>query len=241
LQYLNARYHDPLLGRFITPDWWDPILRGVDVNRYAYANNDPVNLSDPNGHQIGDNGGPPLDDDDLPLPGDKDGDGLMDEFDSTPYGRDGPINIDNGIGAFIGGTYIIANANAFSTEAEKLRKQSHHLIPREAANHPLLKRLGVNVNDKKNLVPAAQRGFRYGHRVYNNYARAKLDRILADLDKGKINRLQAIRNVNALRTEFKKELRKNPGLLLVRSPSSRPRSDNYRSTRPDNQGGRRRR
>jgi uncharacterized protein RhaS with RHS repeats len=47
------RYLDPALGRFITPDTWDPILSGVDINRYAYANNDPVNLSDPNGHVAG--------------------------------------------------------------------------------------------------------------------------------------------------------------------------------------------
>jgi RHS repeat-associated protein len=50
LQYLNARYYDPLLGRFLSPDTWDPILAGVDVNRYAYAGNDPVNFSDANGH-----------------------------------------------------------------------------------------------------------------------------------------------------------------------------------------------
>jgi hypothetical protein len=41
---------DPHLARFLTPDTWDPILSGVDINRYAYANNDPVNLSDKNGH-----------------------------------------------------------------------------------------------------------------------------------------------------------------------------------------------
>ena len=50
LQYLNARYYDPLLARFLTPDTWDPDLPGVDINRYAYAGNDPVNFSDPNGH-----------------------------------------------------------------------------------------------------------------------------------------------------------------------------------------------
>jgi hypothetical protein len=27
-----------------------PILQGVDINRYAYAGNDPINGSDPNGH-----------------------------------------------------------------------------------------------------------------------------------------------------------------------------------------------
>jgi RHS repeat-associated protein len=52
LSYLHARYLDPHLGRFITPDTWDPILSGVDINRYAYANNDPVNNSDANGHYL---------------------------------------------------------------------------------------------------------------------------------------------------------------------------------------------
>jgi hypothetical protein len=37
-------------ARFLTPDTWDPILAGVDFNRYAYGANDPVNQSDPNGH-----------------------------------------------------------------------------------------------------------------------------------------------------------------------------------------------
>jgi RHS repeat-associated protein len=52
LQYLHARYYDPNLGRFLTPDTWDPMLPGVDINRYAYAGNDPVNYSDPNGHAM---------------------------------------------------------------------------------------------------------------------------------------------------------------------------------------------
>jgi RHS repeat-associated protein len=50
LQYLHARYFDPMLPRFLTPDTWDPILAGVDFNRYAYAGNDPINGSDANGH-----------------------------------------------------------------------------------------------------------------------------------------------------------------------------------------------
>jgi RHS repeat-associated protein len=53
LQYLHARYYDPALGRFLTPDTWDPTLAGVEFNRYAYAGNDPVNGSDPNGHLAG--------------------------------------------------------------------------------------------------------------------------------------------------------------------------------------------
>uniref|UniRef100_UPI000562EE46 RHS repeat-associated core domain-containing protein n=1 Tax=Allorhizobium undicola TaxID=78527 RepID=UPI000562EE46 len=50
LMYLNARYMDPRFGRYISPDDWDPTKEGVGTNRYAYASNDPVNKSDPNGH-----------------------------------------------------------------------------------------------------------------------------------------------------------------------------------------------
>jgi RHS repeat-associated protein len=50
---LNARYQDPALDRFISPDWWDPTEPGVGTNRYAYAGNDPINRSDPNGHAGG--------------------------------------------------------------------------------------------------------------------------------------------------------------------------------------------
>ncbi|NIX77361.1 RHS repeat-associated core domain-containing protein, partial [Microvirga terricola] len=50
LIYLNARYYDPALGRFISPDTLDPTKPGVGTNRYAYSFNDPVNLRDPGGN-----------------------------------------------------------------------------------------------------------------------------------------------------------------------------------------------
>ena len=50
LAHHHFRYYDQKLGRFISPDTWDPWLQGVDINRYAYAGNDPVNASDGNGH-----------------------------------------------------------------------------------------------------------------------------------------------------------------------------------------------
>jgi hypothetical protein len=40
-------------ARFISPDDWDPTKPGVGTNRYAYAGNDPINNSDPNGHWFG--------------------------------------------------------------------------------------------------------------------------------------------------------------------------------------------
>ncbi len=50
MQYLNARYYDPELGRFIQPDWFEVTQAGVGTNRYAYSGNDPVNLTDPGGN-----------------------------------------------------------------------------------------------------------------------------------------------------------------------------------------------
>ncbi|MEE1611403.1 FG-GAP-like repeat-containing protein [Microvirga sp. CF3016] len=49
LVYLNARYYDPALGRFLSPDSLDPTLPGVGTNRYAYSANNPVNRRDPTG------------------------------------------------------------------------------------------------------------------------------------------------------------------------------------------------
>lgn len=49
LFYLHARYYDPHLARFISPDPTIPTSEVVGLNRYAYAGNDPVNHTDRNG------------------------------------------------------------------------------------------------------------------------------------------------------------------------------------------------
>lgn len=52
LLYLHARYYDPKIGLFVSPDSWDPLKEGVGTNRYGYAGNDPVNKADRNGHFV---------------------------------------------------------------------------------------------------------------------------------------------------------------------------------------------
>lgn len=52
LTYLHARYYDLSLGRFLSPDWWDPSYLGVGTDRYGYSMGDPINKSDPNGHLL---------------------------------------------------------------------------------------------------------------------------------------------------------------------------------------------
>ena len=49
--YLNARYYDPALGRFINPDSFVTTGQGLtSYNMYAYCNNNPINMVDPDGY-----------------------------------------------------------------------------------------------------------------------------------------------------------------------------------------------
>jgi RHS repeat-associated protein len=46
LTYLHARYFDPQLGIFVSPDRLNPAWPGVGRNRYAYAAGNPINRTD---------------------------------------------------------------------------------------------------------------------------------------------------------------------------------------------------
>ena len=49
--YLQARYYDPRLGRFISEDTYEgEIGNPQSLNQYVYAYNNPVNYHDPSGH-----------------------------------------------------------------------------------------------------------------------------------------------------------------------------------------------
>ena len=54
LTYMQARYYDPVIGRFLSNDPVGFAEGGVDYfNRYAYTANNPVNLVDPDGRCFG--------------------------------------------------------------------------------------------------------------------------------------------------------------------------------------------
>jgi len=49
--YLNSRYYDPAVGRFINADGYASTGQGVlGTNTFAYCLNNPVNYSDPSGY-----------------------------------------------------------------------------------------------------------------------------------------------------------------------------------------------
>ena len=49
--YLRARYYNPSAGQFISRDSWEGDDRNpITLNKYAYANSNPVMYTDPSGH-----------------------------------------------------------------------------------------------------------------------------------------------------------------------------------------------
>ena len=51
--YLQSRYYDPTLGRFINADSYASTGQGfLGFNMFAYCNNNPVNADDPTGHSM---------------------------------------------------------------------------------------------------------------------------------------------------------------------------------------------
>jgi len=62
LDYFGARYYDSAMGRFLTPDWADKPTavpyanygNPQSLNLYAYVQNKPTTVEDPDGHNGGD-------------------------------------------------------------------------------------------------------------------------------------------------------------------------------------------
>ena len=55
LYYYGARYYDPTIGRFISPDTIVPNPSDPQsLNRYSYCSNNPLRYTDPTGHGWGD-------------------------------------------------------------------------------------------------------------------------------------------------------------------------------------------
>ncbi len=155
LIYLNARYMDPKFGRFISPDDWDPIKDGVGTNRYAYAENDPVNKSDPNGHNVAAFADAVIG-------------GIVDTYDVYSTFSDPEATATDkalSVGGYLAGAiapgfgYGPALKAARSKLTAKLSRrtrtpghQTHHVLPRSLAQHPAVKSTGFDPDSYKNLI-----------------------------------------------------------------------------------------
>jgi RHS repeat-associated protein len=112
LQYLHARYYDPELGRFLSPDTWDPTLPGVGTNRYAYCMGDPINCRDTSGHD-GESNRPGAGGSGATLV--KGSDGVVHGTGNTSLNGDngGNLNHSHSWSNFAGTYTVVANFNGF--------------------------------------------------------------------------------------------------------------------------------
>ena len=175
LMYLNARYYDPVLARFVTPDDWDPLLLGVGTNRYAYAGNDPVNKSDPNGHSSGGAFGAVINSAEFAALSKAEQQARLDGFRSTAIGiaENAPLSgtaisaVNAGAAIYNGdisaalseGVGLIPGAKAVKSGYKTMQKAfkgtniaSHHVVAQELANHPAVKAAGLDIHSLKNMM-----------------------------------------------------------------------------------------
>jgi RHS repeat-associated protein len=226
LQYLNARYYDPNLGRFLTPDTWDPMLAGVDINRYAYSADDPVTGKDPSGHIV-----------ETLWDAANVGYGLYSLGYDSMYGTWGDVAMDaGGLVLDAGATLVpfVPGGAATSIQAGRTagkvlskadqaiaaaaKEQGHHLFVRELAGNADLAALGVNIESKGNQIIALQNGFTAGHRAYNKYVTNTVESILNKFSSGQISKQEALKQLAEFRRELRKSLKDDP-VLLARKKS----------------------
>lgn len=160
------RFAQPV--RFLSPDTWDPFLQGVDTNRYAYSLNDPINGSDPSGHGAAGNAHPePMTMDELHGLLDLGGFAgpvgpIFDGLNAGLYGLEGNYEdaAISGVAAIpaFGDSLkagVIANRGLTKGGWKTLSQagfDKHHIVPQSLKDHPLLGRVGLDIESKINLI-----------------------------------------------------------------------------------------
>ncbi|AGG05810.1 hypothetical protein C1G86_0191 [Dehalococcoides mccartyi] len=123
LYYYNARYYDPTIGRFISPDTLVQNIHNPQcLNRYSYVLNNPLKYIDPSGHRMVIPGNPPQNG--IPFPGPEDpggssGNGSSDDSDDSDSNSGSFFETDgdntapprmNAVDAIVGTTILAAGA-----------------------------------------------------------------------------------------------------------------------------------
>jgi hypothetical protein len=221
-----------VLARFITPDDWDPLLVGVGTNRYAYAENDPVNKSDPNGHAMQPEAAVRVATEvSLAIENAKD-DIMDDPAGALEAAGDvsmslGPVGgVGRGVARFGAGLIrgVPAFARSIRTQMAVIRSlgyQFHHIIARQLKNHPLLEKIKYNIEKIRNKIALPKtrevnqkRSVHRGpHPNETATVRRTLDRIAVDLAEGRITEKQAAEAVGKLVADRRSRLRSGQTVL----------------------------
>ncbi len=128
--YLRARFYNPVVGRFLQEDTY----RGDGMNLYAYCANNPVMYYDPSGYV-------------RLCPGGK----------TNPTNNDSSRKIPGQPGVVTGGSSQELGENMFEEmglprDTKRSGYQAQHIIPVEAKDHPVIKKIGMDLDDASNGI-----------------------------------------------------------------------------------------
>jgi hypothetical protein len=220
------------------------MLAGVDINRYAYAANDPINGSDPNGHQSAEMFGLPS--------------SVCIGCDGQPFAPgeyrrivEGAAKIEAAFGAgvaiialapevgiAIGARYPIMTSIATGIAAGEVglsvptlgsslvvggvvvaRAQSHHIILERLGDTALgrtLSQTGLfKVNAASNIMTAWQNGGSAGHRAFSESTVRAWEQIQRAWQRGDISLSEALKRVKDLQSENRAAVQSNPWTLAA--------------------------
>ncbi|WP_306143142.1 RHS repeat-associated core domain-containing protein [Roseibium sp. MMSF_3412] len=227
LTYLNARYYDPVLARFISPDWFPADMALVGTNRYAYGLNNPIVLKDPSGNYV-----------EIGIEIVSIGLGAASAVNNFLAGNYGTATVDAAgvVGdLFLAATPLVPGAIGLSragvdvaskslTGIQKMRMkfrgtgfQVHHVIPRSVGHRQFFKDIGFDIEGAGNAIALPKHAsghprravHRGRHADYTKEIRAKIEDIKALYDAGQINKHEARAAVRELVSESRQKLRKS--------------------------------
>ncbi|PWW04457.1 RHS repeat-associated protein [Hoeflea marina] len=226
---MTVTFGEAANARFISPDTMDPTQPGVGTNRYAYAGNDPVNKSDPNGHVI-----------ETAWDAANAAWGWKSAYDNWQAGNYFTASID-AAGATIdsvaagvpfapgGATTVISGGKKLGgivgKWANSLRSQGyqfHHIAPKSLSNHPAIALTGFDMEKMGNrlALPSTPglhptRTVHQGRHIdkYVDHFEEVLDRVVADIKSGRITPQQGREIIEKAVTRERKDLKDGNRML----------------------------
>ena len=199
--YLRARFYNPVIARFLSEDTY----YGDGLNLYAYCHNNPVGYVDPSGHEglicskkYGElkkkeaEGGTLSEKEKRQIyeyeQNQKKSNGAGSDSKNTIKGGIGERLIPGMKGVVTGGNSTKLGKNIMESMGlprgtNWTGHQAKHIIPAEMANHPVLQRIGMDLDDASNglflrtpgddiSAMSRHRGY---HSIYNEFVKTQLD------------------------------------------------------------------
>ncbi|WP_186323569.1 RHS repeat-associated core domain-containing protein [Paenibacillus xylanexedens] len=157
--YLRARFYNPQIARFTQEDTY----RGDGLNLYAYVANNPIRYVDPSGYMCQDKGDV-YDPNKRLIPGTP---GQITKSDSSALGKN------------------LLESMGLPRSLQWTGYQAQHIIPGEMYNHPVIIKIGMDINHANNGIflptpgksPSTLSRHQGYHSVYNRAVKKELNKM----------------------------------------------------------------